>query len=116
MSLDLSFEDQQLLAETIQRSQSSMTTRERLAETLVGAAAGVAVLALWLIAPPGAIEPVASAGGSPRDCCADGAANGRRSSPAAASPILGASRVRPAQSERKSRDGDGEGGRGACPP
>ena len=45
--------EQALLAETLQRPQSVMTPRERLAETLVGVGFVVAVALIWMIDRPG---------------------------------------------------------------
>jgi putative nucleotidyltransferase with HDIG domain len=46
--------EEQLLAETLERAGTPLSTRERLAEALVGGAFIAAALALWLIQPPSA--------------------------------------------------------------
>ncbi len=56
MALEVTFEDQQVLAETLVRSRSRMTPRERLAETIVGATVVGAIVAIWLIDPPHGIR------------------------------------------------------------
>jgi putative nucleotidyltransferase with HDIG domain len=52
MSLEPSFEDQELLADTLERGGAPMTARERIAGVLVGATFAAAVAGLWLLRPP----------------------------------------------------------------
>jgi putative nucleotidyltransferase with HDIG domain len=52
MSLDLTLEEQELLADTFRRRRSRMTKRELFAELLVGSGFLLAVAALWLLRPP----------------------------------------------------------------
>ena len=52
MSFEPSFEDQELLAETVQRDGARMTAREVAAACLIAATFGACVLGLWLVHPP----------------------------------------------------------------
>ncbi len=52
MSLKPSLEEQELLADTVRRAESSMPARERLAEMLLGVGLVIAVGVLWWIDPP----------------------------------------------------------------
>jgi len=52
MSLEPSFEEQELLADTLRRAGSGMTRRELLAEVIVGAGFVAAVAGLWWLSPP----------------------------------------------------------------
>ena len=52
MLIEPSFEQQELLAETLQRDESGMNVRERMTEVLIGAGFAVAVIALWRASPP----------------------------------------------------------------
>src|SRR5579872_3239901 len=47
--------EQALLAETLKRPRSALTPRELLAESMVGGGFLLAVLLIWLLAPPGAV-------------------------------------------------------------
>jgi len=51
MSLEPSFEEQELLADTLRRAGSGMTRRELLAEVIVGAGFVAAVAGLWWLSP-----------------------------------------------------------------
>ena len=52
MPLELSLEEQELLADTFQRVRSRMSARERAAEIVVGGGFAAAVMVLWWIQPP----------------------------------------------------------------
>ncbi len=52
MSFDPSFEEQELLAETIEREGARMTTRELVTGRLLAAGFAAAVAGLWLLMPP----------------------------------------------------------------
>jgi signal transduction histidine kinase/FixJ family two-component response regulator len=54
-----SFDEQAIIAETLQRPRLTMTARERLAEALLSGGFALAVVLLWLLVPPGgfAIAP-----------------------------------------------------------
>jgi putative nucleotidyltransferase with HDIG domain len=52
MSFEPSFEDQELLAETVERDSAHMTPRELSAGAFVAAAFAASVLGLWLLRPP----------------------------------------------------------------
>jgi putative nucleotidyltransferase with HDIG domain len=58
MSFDPSFEEQELLAETIEREGARMTTRELVTGRLLAAGFAAAVAALWLLTPPRSFAPV----------------------------------------------------------
>jgi HD-GYP domain-containing protein (c-di-GMP phosphodiesterase class II) len=60
MGLEPSFEEQQLLADTLRRASSDMTRRERLAEGLVGVGFVAAAAGLWWLSPPHAFAPSAT--------------------------------------------------------
>ena len=53
-----SFEDQELLADTVERESSDMNARESLAATVLGAAFVAAVAAVWMVSPPHAFAIV----------------------------------------------------------
>jgi signal transduction histidine kinase/CheY-like chemotaxis protein len=48
-----SLEEQAVIADTLKRRRSTLTARERLAESLLGGGFVAAVVLLWLLAPPG---------------------------------------------------------------
>jgi putative nucleotidyltransferase with HDIG domain len=52
MSFEPSFEEQELLAESVEREHSRMDTRDRVAVTIIGAAFVAAVVGLWALEPP----------------------------------------------------------------
>src|SRR5437763_1297228 len=52
MSLEPSFEEREVLAETLRLAESRMTTRERVADVLVGVGFLAAVAGLILVRPP----------------------------------------------------------------
>jgi HD-GYP domain-containing protein (c-di-GMP phosphodiesterase class II) len=52
MSIEPTLEEQKLLADTLRRRHSGMTTRERVAVAITGAGFAVAVAGIWLIHPP----------------------------------------------------------------
>jgi HD-GYP domain-containing protein (c-di-GMP phosphodiesterase class II) len=52
MSLDPNLEEQELLADTLQRDGTSVTALERITEGLVAVAFGLAVAGLWILDPP----------------------------------------------------------------
>ncbi|HUJ35598.1 MAG TPA: HD-GYP domain-containing protein [Solirubrobacteraceae bacterium] len=52
MSFEPSFDEQELLAESLKRDSSRMSARERVAGALIGAAFAAAVIALWTVHPP----------------------------------------------------------------
>jgi putative nucleotidyltransferase with HDIG domain len=52
MSLELSLEEQKLLAETFRRAGERMTARERLSEIVAGCGFAAAAAAIWWIRPP----------------------------------------------------------------
>jgi hypothetical protein len=52
MALEPSFEEQELLADTLRRAASEMTRRELLAEVLVGVLFVAAVIGVWWLRPP----------------------------------------------------------------
>jgi diguanylate cyclase (GGDEF)-like protein/putative nucleotidyltransferase with HDIG domain len=54
MSIELTFEEQQQLAETFQRADSPLSAHERWAELIAAGAFAAAVAGLWLVRPPGA--------------------------------------------------------------
>jgi hypothetical protein len=58
MSFDPSFEEQELLAETIEREGARMTTRELVTGRLLAAGFAAAVVALWLLTAPRSFAPV----------------------------------------------------------
>jgi len=58
MPLELSLEEQELLADTFQRVRSRMTARERASEIVVGGGFALAATALWWIQPPDAFALV----------------------------------------------------------
>jgi putative nucleotidyltransferase with HDIG domain len=58
MSFDPSFEEQELLAETIEREGARMTTRELVTGRLLAVGFAAAVAALWLLMPPSSFAPV----------------------------------------------------------
>jgi putative nucleotidyltransferase with HDIG domain len=61
MSMELSLEEQELLADNFLRAGSIMSGRERVAEWLVGAGFAGAVAAVWAIQPPHRFHPVSAA-------------------------------------------------------
>ncbi len=61
MSFEPSFEDQELLAETVERDSAHMTRRELTAGALVAAAFAASVLGLWLLRPPHSFSLVPAA-------------------------------------------------------
>jgi putative nucleotidyltransferase with HDIG domain len=58
MAIELTLEDQQLLADTYARARRGMQTRERLAELLGALTFALAVAALWIARPPHGIAVV----------------------------------------------------------
>jgi HD-GYP domain-containing protein (c-di-GMP phosphodiesterase class II) len=58
MSIEPTLEEQRLLADTLQRRHSRMTTRERLAAVVTGAGFALSVAGIWLIHPPHALAVV----------------------------------------------------------
>jgi putative nucleotidyltransferase with HDIG domain len=57
MSFDPSFEEQELLANTLELDGSPMTHRELVTGVLIAVAFVAAVAGLWLLRPPGAVSP-----------------------------------------------------------
>jgi putative nucleotidyltransferase with HDIG domain len=53
MAIDPSFQEQQVLAESLLREESRMTPRERAAEAVVGGGFVIAAVGLWVAWPPG---------------------------------------------------------------
>src|SRR5581483_8972739 len=60
MAIDLTVEDQQLLADTFARVRRGMHARERTAELFGAATFVAAALALWLLRPPHAVDAVSA--------------------------------------------------------
>jgi putative nucleotidyltransferase with HDIG domain len=58
MSLEPSFEEQELLADTVERKGSRMNARELVAGLLVGTAFVVAAVGVWVLHPPGSVAVV----------------------------------------------------------
>jgi putative nucleotidyltransferase with HDIG domain len=62
MALEPSFEEQELLADTLRRAASDMTRRELLAEALVGVLFAAAVIGVWWLRPPHIFAPALALG------------------------------------------------------
>ncbi|HUA49141.1 MAG TPA: HD-GYP domain-containing protein [Solirubrobacteraceae bacterium] len=58
MSFEPSFEDQEMLAETLEREGTRMSTRELATSGALAAAFVVAVVSVWLVRPPGSFSPL----------------------------------------------------------